>query len=181
MRKVVYSLTNSLDNFIARTDGGADWILMDDDLMNEFPRFFEMFDTVLMGRKSYDVAYAQSHHQDPSQGESGFMGMKTYVFSRTMKASPGGEVELVSGDAGEFVRNLKKQSGKDIWLMGGGNLAASLLKENLIDEINLAIQPVLLGSGVPLFPDGEGQINLELVESKTYKNGTVSVTYRVRS
>lgn len=181
MRKVVYSLTNSLDNFIARADGGADWILMDDELMNEFPGFFEMFDTVLMGRKSYDVAYAQSHPQDTSQGESGFMGMKTYVFSRTMKESPGGEVELVSRDAGEFVRNLKNESGKAIWLMGGGNLAASLLKENLIDEINLAIQPVLLGSGVPLFPDGERQINLELVESKTYRNGTVSVTYRVKS
>ena len=180
MRKVVYSLTNSLDNFIARADGGADWILMDDELMEEFPKFFETFDTVLMGRKTYDVAYAQSHQQDPGQGESGFMGMKTYIFSRTMKENPGGEVELVSGDAGEFVRDLKNQSGKDIWLMGGGILAASLLKENLIDEINLAIQPVLLGSGVPLFPEGDRQINLELVESKTYKNGTVSLTYQVK-
>ncbi|HXQ38635.1 MAG TPA: hypothetical protein VN843_31835, partial [Anaerolineales bacterium] len=85
MRNVVYSLTNSLDNFIARPDGGADWILMDDELMTDFPRFFERFDTVLMGRKSYDVAYAQSHTQDTSKGEAGFMGMKTYVFSRTMK------------------------------------------------------------------------------------------------
>ena len=181
MRKVVYSLTNSLDNFIARDDGGADWILMDDELMEEFPRFFEMFDTVLMGRKSYDVAYAQSHTQDTSQGESGFMGMKTYVFSRTMKQNPGGEVELVSEDAGEFIRNLKNGSGKDIWLMGGGELAASLLKENLIDEINLAIQPVLLGSGVPLFPEVDRQIDLRLVECKTYKNGTVSLTYQVKS
>lgn len=181
MRKVVYSLTNSLDNFIARADGGADWILMDDELMEEFPRFFEMFDTVLMGRKSYDVAYAQSHTHDTSQGESGFMGMKTYVFSRTMKPNPGGEVELVSEDAGEFIRNLKNGSGKDIWLMGGGELAASLLKENLIDEINLAIQPVLLGSGVPLFPEVDRQIDLRLVECKTYKNGTVSLTYQVKS
>ena len=180
MRKVVYSLTNSLDNFIARPDGAADWILMDDELMEEFPRFFEMFDTVLMGRKSYDVAYAQSHHQDPSQGESGFMGMKTYVFSRTMKQNPGGDVQLVSGDAVEFVRGLKDEPGKDIWLMGGGNLAASLLKEDLVDEIALTVQPVLLGSGVPLFPDGERQIDLELVDSKTYKNGTLSVTYRVK-
>jgi dihydrofolate reductase len=181
MRKVVYSLTNSLDNFIARLDGGADWILMDDELMEEFPKFFETFDTVLMGRKTYDVAYAQSHHQDPSQGEAGFMGMKTYVFSRTMKENPGGDVELVSGDAGEFVWELKNGPGKDIWLMGGGELSASLLKENLVDEINLAIQPVLLGAGVPLFPYGEGQINLQLVDSKTYKNGTVSLTYRVSS
>ncbi|MCI0553960.1 MAG: dihydrofolate reductase family protein [Anaerolineae bacterium] len=181
MRKVVYSLTNSLDNFIARTDGGADWILMDDELMNEFPKFFEMYDTVLMGRKTYDVSYAQSQNEEASQDESGFMGMKTCVFSRTMKESPGAEVEVVSEDAGEFVRNLKHQSGKDIWLMGGGNLAASLLKENLIDEIGLAIQPVLLGSGIPLFPEIGRQFDLQLIESKTYKNGTVSVTYRIKS
>ena len=181
MRKVVYSLTNSLDNFIAREDGGADWILMDDELMKEFPQLFARFDTVLMGRKSYDVAYAQSHTHDTSQGEAGFMGMKTYVFSRTMKENPGGEVELVSGDAGKFVRELKNGPGKDIWLMGGGELAASLLKENLVDEINLAIQPVLLGAGVPLFPEVGEQFNLQLVDSKTYKNGTVSLTYQVNS
>ena len=180
MRKVIYSLTNSLDNFIAREDGGADWILMDDELMEEFPKMMEVFDTVLMGRKSYDAAYAQSHH-DPSQGEEGFMGMKTYVFSRTMKENPGGDVELVSGEAGEFVRSLKEQPGKDIWLFGGGELAASLLKENLVDEINLAVQPVLLGAGIPLFPDVGKQLDLQLVDSKTYKNGTVSLTYRVKS
>lgn len=180
MRKVVYSLTNSLDNFIARADGGADWILMDDELMEEFPKMMEIFDTVLMGRKTYDVAYAQSHNAEASEGESGFMGMKTYVFSRTMKHNPGGEVELVSDDAGEFIRNLKNGSGKDLWLMGGGILAASLFKENLIDEINLAIQPVLLGSGVPLFPEIGKQVDLQLVESKTYKNGTVSLTYQVK-
>ena len=180
MRKVVYSLTNSLDNFIARQDGGADWILMDEEMMEEFPKMMEVFDTVLMGRKSYDVAYAQSHHQDPSQGEEGFMGMKTYVFSRTMKQNPGGDVELVSGDAGEFVRQLKSQPGKDIWLFGGGELAASLLNENLVDEINLAVQPVLLGAGIPLFPGIGKQLDLQLVDSKTYKNGIVSLTYRVK-
>ena len=179
MRKVVYSLTNSLDNFIARLDGGYDWIQMGDEMMNEFPKLIEPFDTVLMGRKSYDAAYGQS--QDSGQNEAGIMGMKTYVFSRTMKENPGGEVELVSGDAGEFVRELKNGPGKDIWLMGGGELAASLLKENLVDEINLAIQPVLLGAGVPLFPDVGKQFNLQLVDSKFYKNGTVSVTYKVKN
>ena len=180
MRNVAYSLTNSLDNFIARPDGGADWILMDDELMTDFPRFFERFDTVLMGRKSYDVAYAQSHTQDTGKGEAGFMGMKTYVFSRTMKQNPGGDVELVSGGAGEFVRDLKTASGKDIWLMGGGNLAASLFKEDLIDEIGLTLQPVLLGSGIPLFPNLDRQIDVQLVDSKIYKNGTVSLTYQVK-
>jgi dihydrofolate reductase len=76
---------------------------------------------------------------------------------------------------------LKNESGKDIWLMGGGILAASLLKERLVDEISLAIQPVLLGSGIPLFPDLGVQVDLQLLESKTYKNGIVSVSYRVKN
>ena len=116
MRKVVYSLTNSLDNFIARLDGGYDWIQMGDEMMNEFPKLIEPFDTVLMGRKSYDAAYGQS--QDSSQNEAGIMGMKTYVFSRTIKESPHPGVEVISGNAGEFVRALKNESGKDIWLWG---------------------------------------------------------------
>jgi dihydrofolate reductase len=179
MRKVVYSLTNSLDNFIARTDGAADWILMGDEIMNEFSKFFESFDTVLIGRKTYDFAWAQS--QETSKEETGFMGMKTYVFSRTMKESPNEGVSIVTENATEFVRNLKNESGKDIWLMGGGDLAASLLKENLVDEISLGIQPVILGSGIPLFPEIGKQIDLELIECKPYKNGVVALSYRVKN
>lgn len=179
MRKVVYSLTNSLDNFIARADGGYDWILMGDEVMAELSKFSETFDTVLMGRKTYELTLSQG--QDSSSGETGFMGMKTYVFSRTIKESPNAEVKVVSENAGEFVRELKNESGKDIWLMGGGNLAASLFKENLIDEIGLTIQPILLGSGVPLFPEIDRQVDLQLVECRRYKNGLVSVTYRVKN
>lgn len=178
MRKVVYSLTNSLDNFIARNDGAADWILMGDEIMNEFSKFFELYDTVLAGRKTYDVAWAQN--QETSNEETGFMGMKTYVFSRTVKKNPKEAVRIVSQNASEFVRNLKNEGGKDIWLMGGGDLAASLLKENLVDEISLAIQPVILGSGIPLFPEIGKQIDLELIECKPYKNGVVSLSYRVK-
>jgi dihydrofolate reductase len=179
MRKVVYSLTNSLDNFIARADGASDWILMGDEVMNEFSKFFEKFDTVLVGRKTYDVAWAQS--QETGGEEAGFMGMKTYVFSRTMKERSGEGVSIVTENAAEFVRGLKGESGKGIWLMGGGDLAASLFKENLIDEISLAIQPVMLGSGIPLFPETGKQIDLELLECKPYKNGIVVLSYRVKN
>ncbi len=179
MRKVVYSLTNSLDNFIARTDGSADWILIGDEVMSEFPKFFASFDTVLVGRKTYDHTLLQS--PETAQEMSGYTAMKTYVFSRTMKESPNADVKIVSDNAGEFVRNLKNESGKDIWLMGGGILAASLLKERLVDEIGLAIQPILLGSGTPLFPDIGLQIELQLLECKTYKNGLVGLTYRVKN
>jgi dihydrofolate reductase len=179
MRKLVYSLTNSLDNFIARTDGGYDWILMDDEIMSEFPKYFASFDTVLMGRKYYEIAYAQN--PETGQEASGFMGMKTYVFSRTIKESPHPGVKVISENVGEFVRKLKNESGKDIWLGGGGILAASLLRERLVDEIGLTIQPILLGSGIPLFPDLGLQIDLQLLEYKAYKNGLVSLTYSVKN
>ncbi len=179
MRKVVYSLTSSLDNFIARADGAYDWILMDDEIMSEFPKLFASFDTVLMGRKTYDITVM--HNAETGQETSGFMDMKTYVFSRTLKENSNAGVSIVSDNAAEFVRSLKNESGKDIWLMGGGILAASLLKERLIDEIGLAIQPVLLGSGIPLFPDLGLQVDLQLIECKTYKNGIVSLTYRVKN
>jgi len=178
MRKVIYSLTNSLDNFIARAEGAADWILMGDEVMNEFPKFFASFDTVLIGRKTYDFALLQN--PNAGQESSDYMGMKTYVFSRTMKESPRAGVKIVSDDAGEFVRDLKNENGKDIWLMGGGILAASLLRERLVDEIGLTIQPILLGSGIPLFPDLGLQVDLQLIECKTYKNGLVGLTYRVK-
>ena len=188
MRKVTYAVANSLDNFIARPDGGADWILMDDEVMQEFPKLFASFDTVLMGRKTYDFTLTQSHGEgqgeasqgDASQGESGFMGMKTYVFSRTLPAGPAAGVEIVSDDAADVVRSLKNQSGKDIWLMGGGELAVSLLKAGLIDEIGLAIHPVLLGSGIPLLPGIDRQVDLERIDYKLYKNGIVGVSYRVK-
>ena len=179
MRKVVYSLTNSLDNFIARADGAYDWILMDDEVMKGFPEFFKSFDTVLIGRKTYDLTLTQA--PETGQEMSGFMDMKTYVFSRTIKESSNPSVSVVSDDAADFVRSLKRESGKDIWLMGGGILAASLLREHLVDEIGLAIQPVLLGSGIPLFPDLGLQVDLQLLECKTYQNGIVSVTYRVQN
>jgi len=179
MRKVVYSLTNSLDNFIARADGAADWILMGDEIMNEFPKLYASFDTILIGRKTYDQTLLLS--PETSQEMAGFMGMKTYVVSRTMKKGSKPGVQIISDNAGDFVRSLKNESGKDIWLFGGGILAASLLRERLVDEIGVAIQPILLGSGIPLFPDIGVQVDLQLLECKTYKNGVVSLTYRVKN
>jgi dihydrofolate reductase len=178
MRKVHYAVASSLDNFIAREDGGADWILMVDEIMAEFPKMAEKFDAVLIGRKTYIPFEGQG--ADKGQSEDGFMGIKTYVFSRTLKKKSSKNLEFVSEDACEFVRNLKNKPGKDIWLMGGGELASSLFAEDLIDEVSLAVYPVLLGSGVPLFPGITRQIDLELIECKTFKIGVVSLSYRVK-
>jgi dihydrofolate reductase len=147
--------------------------------MSEFSKISDTFDTILIGRKTYDQTLTQS--PEPGQEMAGFTGIKTYVFSRTMKEGPSADVKIISDNAGEFVRSLKNEGGKDIWLFGGGILAASLLRERLVDEIGVAIQPVLLGSGVPLFPDIGMQLDLQLLECKTYKNGIVALKYGVKN
>jgi dihydrofolate reductase len=186
MRKVKYSVANSLDGFIARADGAVDWLFMDgtDYGMTEF---FKSIDAVLMGRKTYE--FAQSHSpkkrsvskKAKSGSSASGSGMRSYVFSRTMKRAPDEDVQIISENAGEFIRRLKSEAGKDIWLMGGGSLARSLFAEGVVDEISLAVHPVLLGSGIALFPDIGKQINLELIESKSHANGVVQVAYRVRN
>ena len=175
MRKVKYAVANSLDGFIARKDGAYDWIVMDSELMKELSEFFMSFDTILMGRKTYEVTLSQG------AGAGGYLDMKTYVFSRTMKESQDADVKIVSENAGEFIRNLKNETSKDIWLMGGGNLAQTLFDENLIGEIILGVHPILLGSGILLFPPINHQIDLELSDCKTYKNGLVQLSYRVKN
>jgi dihydrofolate reductase len=107
--------------------------------------------------------------------------MSSYVFSRTLKPEENEDANIISENAGEFVRNLKAEAGKDIWLMGGGELARSLFAENLVDEISLNVHPVLLGRGIPLLPDIGKQIDLELLECKAHRNGCVQLTYRVKN
>jgi dihydrofolate reductase len=173
MRKVTFGGANSLDNFIARKDDAVDWLLWGEEAASVMTEFWKTIDTVVMGRRTYEVALRMGMGSSP--------GMKTYVFSRTMKESPHQNVEIISEDAAEFVRNLKNQKGKDICVMGGGLLAKSLFEAGLIDEIGFNIHPVLLGSGIPLFHEMNRQIDLELLECKTFKNGCVLVTYRVKS
>ena len=174
MRKVTFGGANSLDNFLARKDDAVDWLLWCDEAGAVMSAYWKTIDTILMGRKTYEVALRGS------KGKSPYPGMKSYVFSKTLKPDSHRDVTIVSTDAAEFVRHLKSQPGKDICLMGGGELANSLFAAGLIDEIGLNIHPVLLGSGVPLFHAMSRQINLELLESNTFKNGCVCVRYRVK-
>lgn len=109
-----------------------------------------------------------------------YPGVKNYVFSRTLKESSDANVELIREDAAEFVRKLKTEDGKDIFVLGGGLFAKSLFEAGLIDEVGLNIHPILLGSGTPLFNEMNHQIDLQLLECKTFKNGCVSVAYRVK-
>jgi dihydrofolate reductase len=175
MRKVTFGGANSLDNYIARKDDAVDWLMWSDEAASFMHEYWKTIDTILMGRKTYEVALRQS------KGKSNpYPGIKSYVFSRTLTKSDDKSVTIVSGDAAKFVRKLKSEEGKDICVMGGGEFAKTLFEANLIDEIGFNIHPVLLGSGIPLFHEMKRQINLELLDCKTFKNGCVLVTYRVK-
>ncbi len=175
MRKVTFGGANSLDNYIARKDGAVDWLLWGKEAAAFMTEYWQSIDTVLMGRKTYDVARQQGKGQS-----NPYPGIKSYVFSRTLPPSKDGAVEIVATDAAKFVRKLKRAPGKDICVMGGGEFARSLFEAKLIDEIGFNIHPVLLGAGIPLFHEMKRQINLELLKCQPFKNGCVLVTYRVK-
>ncbi len=174
MRKVIFGSANSLDNYLARPDHSVDWLLWGDEVAALMAEFWTNIDTVLMGRKTYEVA-AQSGQT------GGYPGVKNYVFSRTLKPGTEQNVTIINDDAPEFIRRLKEQDGKDICLMGGGELAKSIFESRLIDEIGFNIHPILLGNGIPLFHRMSRQIDLELKECRELKNGCVYVLYRVKN
>jgi dihydrofolate reductase len=175
MRKVTFGGANSLDNYFARKDHAVDWLLWSDEASALMADYWKNVDTVLMGRKTYEVALQFS------KGKAPYPRMQTYVFSRTLEDDSGRITRIVSEDAGAFVQRLKNENGKDICLMGGGELAKSLFEAGVIDEIGFNIHPVLLGSGIPLFHEMTRQIDLELLDCKPFKNGCLFVKYRVKS
>jgi dihydrofolate reductase len=159
----------SLDGFIAGPDGEADWIVMDPSI--DFGALFTELDTAVMGRKTYEVMTAQ--------GGSGRMpGLEVVVFSRTLPSSKQKGVRIVSEDPREVVSVLKAKPGRDIWLFGGGALFRSLLDAGLVDTVELAVIPVLLGSGVPVLPGGTKK--LVWADQKTLPtSGIVVLSYSV--
>ena len=176
MRKVIFGGANSLDNFIARKDDAVDWLLFSKDVEKIMKDMWENIDTVVMGRKTYEVAQRMG-----GGGGGGYPGVKTYVFSRTIKKSNSKKLFFVNEDAAAYVRRLKEEKeGKDICVMGGGVLAKSLFEADVIDEISFNIHPVLLGSGIPLFYEMSRQIDLELKECKQLSSGCVLLTYKIK-
>jgi len=165
MRKVKLFIANSLDGYIARLDGSLDWLFTDDDYGTK--NFLESIDTAMMGRKTYDVTLSRGGIPDSPKG------IKYYVFSRSSKSNSDKKVQLVSGNVRSFVESLRQAEGKDIWLMGGGELVESFLKEHLIDEILLTVHPVILGAGIPLFRGEHRQTDLKLINCRFYESETL--------
>jgi dihydrofolate reductase len=136
MRRIRYSVAMSLDGYIAGANGEYDWIEVDADAAaGYFKSFYAQFDTALMGRKSYE------------QAGGGVSPLTTYVLSRTLPAGKRGNVTVLGDDALERVAALRKRPGKDIWLWGGGELFGSLAEADLVDTVEVAVIPVLLGAG----------------------------------
>jgi dihydrofolate reductase len=173
MRKVVLGVGISLDGYIARPDGAVDFLFMPKDY--SMGPFFKTIDTALMGRKTYEVAMKMG---GPPPGSK----MAMYVFSRSLPPGERQAMIFVDCSPAELVSRLRKHPGKDIWLMGGGELARDFLQADLVDELYIGVVPVLIGDGLPLFPAGFPQREFELLENKTYSKGLIALKYkRVRA
>ena len=167
MRRIRYQVACSLDGYIAGPNGEADWIVEDPEI--DFMEIFGRFDTLLMGRRTFEA-----------MGGKSWPGFETVVFSRTLDPEDHPGVTVVSDRIEEALDELRSREGKEIWLFGGGELFRSLLELDAVDVVELAIVPVLLGGGIPLFPPPADRRLLKLESNTTCPSGIVLLEYSVR-
>jgi dihydrofolate reductase len=170
MRRVRYCVAASLDGYIAGPNGEYDWIPMDPDI--DFAAITAQFDTYLVGRKTYEVAKKMGQGLEPASA-------RWFIVSRTLPEGEHSSAKVVH-DIEPLVADLRRETGKDIWLFGGGELFRSLLAAGLVDTVEVAVLPVLLGGGIPLLSPGAPQARLALTRHHVYaKTGTVMLEYDV--
>ena len=170
MRPVLYRVAASLDGYIAGPHGEVDWIVHDPSV--DLTGVYGSVDTVLLGRRTYELTRQPGAPPWPRD-------WRIYVFSRTLKPAEHPGVTVVSADAGRHVAALRAESGRAIWLFGGGNLFRSLLEAKQVDQVELAVMPVLLGGGVPLLEPGSPPTRLLLEDVQRYPTGILGLRYRV--
>ncbi len=168
IRKVILGLGISLDGYIARPDGSVDFLFMPKDY--SMGPFFKTIDAAVLGRKTYDDGL--------KMGGSFSGSMKNYVFSKTLPPGERNGITFTNDSPGAVIAAIRKQPGKHIWLMGGGELIRDFLKEDLVDELYIGVVPVLIGAGIPLFPSGFPQRQFDLVENKSYSRGMIALKYK---
>ena len=170
MRRIRYAAAMSLDGYIAGPEGQSDWITMDPEI--DFGAMLKEFDSVLVGRRTFE-GMAQA-------GNDSIPGMKFFVFSRTLTPSDYPKVTIVAEKPEEALTSLRRKSGKDIWLLGGGSLFRSLLNIGFVDTVEVTVIPILLGGGIPLLPPTATRTKLKLTGERVYKSGIVSLFYALR-
>jgi dihydrofolate reductase len=170
MRRVKLFIATSLDGYIARADGRVDWLFTDDDY--GYAAFYESVDTVVMGRRTYDDVLGFGPY--PYADKTG------YVFSHSRPAASNDPVAFVSESPAALVARLRESAGRDIWLVGGAGLTAAFLDEDLIDDFIVSSHPIILGSGIPLFPRQGRELRLALSGVTTFESGLVQLRYARR-
>lgn len=169
MPRIRYAVAMSLDGYIAGPKGDADWIIMDPDI--DFGALSAQFDTFLMGRRTFEGM--------ERAGTPGLTGGKTFIFSHTLRPQDHPAVTIVPDVSPASVAPIRAQATKDIWLFGGGQLFRSFLAAGLVDTVEIAIIPVLLGGGLPLLPPPAHGAKLTLTGHRVYQTGIVSLEYGV--
>lgn len=158
-RKVVLFIACSLDGYIATKQDGLEWLFSVDgqeESTTIVEEFEQTIDTLIMGRKTYDWA------MNELDGEYPYEDKENYIFSRTVPQVSSKGITFTAIDPTELIQGLKNQAGKNIWLMGGGELIADFLEADLIDKMIITIAPILLGKGIPLFKEGNYEMEWEL-------------------
>lgn len=188
MREVILNLAVSLDGFIEGPNGEIDWLTPETgstaeaDFETHFDEFLSEIDAIFYGRVSYDLWGEYQPGSDASPAElnvwNGVHSKRKYVFSRSdRQLSP--DVTLINSNVADRVREIKRESGKNIWLYGGANLITTFINLNLVDRFLLAVYPVILGQGKPLFSGIEKRLNLSL-QNVTRHSGVLMIEYVVR-
>lgn len=178
MRKIICSIAVSADGFIARKDGAVDWLDRPRPKGNYgMAEFWASIDTIVMGRKTYDMAMKFVKEGKASPGM--FRGIKHYVFSRKPRKSAFEGFEFVKGPIKKFSQQLRKQKGKNIFMLGGAGIIGSFLDEGEMDEFIIAVIPVFIGEGIPLIAPRHRTVPLKLVSTKKFSDGVVKLHYEV--
>ncbi|MGM0790021.1 MAG: dihydrofolate reductase family protein [Bacillota bacterium] len=172
-RNIVLFIAQSLDGYIATKEDSLEWLFkVEGEGDNGYSEFYEEIDTIIMGKRTYDWIMKYEKGQFP------YKNKECYVFSRSQLEDTA-DVKFVNEDIVNFANSLKKEEGKNIWVVGGGELLHTFLKEKLLDELFITIAPSIIGDGIPLFKSGNYELDLKLKGTRTF-NQFVEIHYTVK-
>ncbi|QHT70999.1 dihydrofolate reductase [Rhodocytophaga rosea] len=177
MRKIIYHVATTLDHYIAHENGTINGFLAEGTHVEDYLKSLEKYDTVLMGRRTYEFGYDYGLQK----GQPAYPHMQHYIFSRSLTFDEASQqVHIIDRDEIAFINQLKQTEGTPIYLCGGGDFAGFLLEHQLIDELKIKLNPVLFGKGIPLFGNSKKEVDLLLLDTKVYESGVLLLTYQIK-